>query len=361
MTLPKDAVHRGFFLLLLVVVTVAFFGLIDDFFKAIFWAAVLAMMFRPLHQKLLEVMPNRPALSALMTTLAVIVAVLIPVSLTALAVAQEAANLASDLEAGEIDTAATLLWLEQRVPFLSGLLDRFEIDVDRIQEGVSAAAIASGRWIAGNAVTIGQNTLQFFLHLFVMLYLLFFFIMEGKAILLAIARVLPLDLDLQENLRARFANVARATLKGTFLISAIQGFIGGIVFWALGIRAAVLWGVVMALFALIPAVGPPIIWLPAAIVLIASGQLTKGLIMIVVGAIVIGLVDNLLRPVLVGRDARLPDYIILLTTLGGIAVFGLSGVLIGPIIAALFFTVWTSLADRDAVEEQAAAAGEGPG
>jgi predicted PurR-regulated permease PerM len=359
MTLPKDVVHHGFFLLLLLIVTLAFVDLIDDFFKAIFWAAVLAMMFRPLHQKLVAVMPIRPALNALLTTLAVIVAVLIPVSLTAMAVAQEAANLARDLEAGEIDTESTLLWLEQRVPFLSGLLDRFEIDVARIQEGVSAAAIASGRWIAGNAVAIGQNTLQFFLHLFVMLYLLFFFIMDGKSILLAIARVLPLDLKLQESLRARFANVARATLKGTFLISAIQGFIGGIAFWALGIRAAVLWGVVMGLFALIPAVGPPVVWLPAAIVLIASGQLTKGLILIMVGAVIIGLVDNLLRPVLVGRDARLPDYIILLTTLGGIAVFGLSGVLIGPIIAALFFTVWTSLEDRHA-EEQAAAAGEGP-
>lgn len=360
MTLPKDAVHHGFFLLLLLAVTAAFFDLIDAFFKAIFWAAVLAMMFRPLHQALVKAMPNRPAVNALLTTLAVIVAVLIPVSLTALAVAQEAANLAKDLEAGEIDTEATLLWLEQRVPFLSGLLDRFQIDVARIQEGVSAAAIASGRWIAGNAVAIGQNTLQFFLHLFVMLYLLFFFIKDGRSILLAIARVLPLDLELQENLRTRFANVARATLKGTFLISAIQGFIGGIAFWALGIRAAVLWGVVMALFALIPAIGPPVIWLPAAIVLIASGELTKGLILILVGAIVIGLVDNLLRPVLVGRDARLPDYIILLSTLGGIAVFGLSGVLIGPIIAALFFTVWTSLEDRHAAEEQAAAAGEGP-
>lgn len=357
MILPKDAVHHGFFLLLLLAVTAAFFDLVDDFFKAIFWAAVLAMMFRPLHQKLVEVMPRHPALNALLTTLAIIVAVLIPVSLTALAVAQEAANLATDLEAGAIDTESTLLWLEQRVPFLPALLDRFDVDVARIQEGVSAAAIASGRWIAGNAVAIGQNTLQFFLHLFVMLYLLFFFIKDGRSILLAIARVLPLDLELQETLRARFANVARATLKGTFLISAIQGFIGGVAFWALGIRAAVLWGVVMALFALIPAVGPPVIWLPAAVVLIASGQLTKGLILIVIGAVVIGLVDNLLRPVLVGRDARLPDYIILLTTLGGIAVFGLSGVLIGPIIAALFFTVWTSLEDRHDGERQAA--GEG--
>jgi predicted PurR-regulated permease PerM len=114
----------------------------------------------------------------------------------------------------------------------------------------------------------------------------------------------------------------------------------------------------MALFALIPAVGPAVVWLPAAIILIASGQLVKGLVLIAVGAVVIGLVDNILRPVLVGRDARLPDYIILLTTLGGIAVFGLSGVLIGPIIAALFFTVWTSLEDRHEPPDEATAAGE---
>ena len=146
-------------------------------------------------------------------------------------------------------------------------------------------------------------------------------------------------------------------MKGTFLISAIQGFIGGITFWALDIRAPILWGVVMGVFALIPAVGPAIVWLPAAIILLASGEVAKGLILIVIGAVVIGLVDNLLRPILVGRDARLPDYVILLTTLGGITVFGLSGVVIGPIIAALLFTVWTSLEDRQQPEGEAAAGG----
>jgi len=355
MTLTKKTADQVFFLLLLLVVTVAFYELIDDFFKAIFWAAVLALMFRPVHQQLVNIMPNRTALNALLTTLAVIIAVLIPVLLIALAVAQEAANLARDLETGNIDTESTLRWLEQRIPFLPGLIDRFQIDLARIQEALSAGAIAAGRWIAGNAVAIGQNTLQFFLQLFVMLYLLFFFIKDGRSILMAIARVLPLDMDLQQNLRTRFANVARATLKGTFLISAIQGFIGGLSFWALGIRAPILWGVVMALFALIPAVGPAVVWLPAAIVLLASGQVAKGIVLIAIGAVVIGLVDNLLRPVLVGRDARLPDYVILLTTLGGIAVFGLSGVLIGPIIAALFFTVWTSLEDRQQPAEEPAA------
>jgi predicted PurR-regulated permease PerM len=304
-----------------------------------------------------EIMPNRSALNALLTTTAVVVAVLIPVSLIALAVAQEAANLARDLEAGNIDTESALLWLEQRIPFLPAVIERFEIDLERIQEALSAAAIAGGRWAAGNAVTIGQNAVRFFLHFFVMLYLLFFFIKDGKAIMISISRVLPLDLELQQNLRIRFVNVARATLKGTFLISAIQGLIGGLAFWALDIRAPILWGVVMALVALIPAVGPAIVWLPAAVILLASGEVAKGLVLIAIGAVVIGLVDNLLRPVLVGRDARLPDYIILLTTLGGIAVFGLSGVLIGPIIAALFFTVWTSLEDRRQADEGTTAGG----
>jgi predicted PurR-regulated permease PerM len=357
MTLSKKTTEQVFFLALLVLVTLAFYDLVDDFFRAIFWAAILALMFRPVHQWLVKVMPNWPALNALLTTLAIVVAVLIPVSFVAIAVAQEAANLARDIETGNIDTESTLLWLEQRIPFLPTIIERFQIDLARIQEGLSAAAIAAGRWVAGNAVTIGQNALQFFLRLFVMLYLLFFFIKDGKSIMLAVARVLPLDMELQQNLKSRFANVARATLKGTFLISAIQGLIGGISFWALDIRAPILWGVVMAVFALIPAVGPAIVWLPAAIILLASGEVAKGLILIGIGAVVIGLVDNLLRPVLVGRDARLPDYIILLTTLGGITVFGLSGVLIGPIIAALFFTVWTSLGDRQQLD--GAIAGEG--
>ena len=356
MTLSRKAIEQVFFLTLLVFVTLAFYELIDNFFRAIFWAAILALMFRPVHQWLVKSMPNWPALNALLTTIAVVVAVLIPVTVVAIAVAQEVANLARDFETGNIDTESTLLWLEQRVPFLPGLIERFQVDIARIQEGLAGAAIAAGRWVAGNAVTIGQNTLQLFLHLFVMLYLLFFFIKDGRSILMAIARVLPLEMELQQNLKTRFAAVARATLKGTFLISGIQGLIGGIAFWALDIRAPILWGVVMAVFALIPAVGPAIVWLPAAIILLAAGEVAKGLILIVVGAVVIGLVDNLLRPILVGRDARLPDYMILLTTLGGITVFGLSGVVIGPIIAALLFTVWTSLGDRQQPDSEAAGA-----
>lgn len=342
MTLPVKTVDRAFFFLLLLAVTLAFYGLIAEFVKPIFWAVVLALMFYPMQSWLLGVIRDRPSLGALITTLTIVVAVLIPVFLLVLAVAQEAASIVQDLEAGNISPQVAMAWLQERIPPLTGLLDRFGVEPEQLREGLSAGAVASGKWIASHALIIGQSTLTFFLQLFVMLYLLFFFIRDGAHILQRVRQAQPLEDTLARQLSSRFATVARATLKGTFLIGAIQGFIGGVAFWMLDLRAPLLWGAMMAVFSLVPAVGPAIVWLPAAVILIATGAWVKGLILIVIGSVVIGLADNLLRPALVGRDVGLPDYIILLSTLGGISMFGVSGVLIGPIIAALFFAVWHS-------------------
>lgn len=342
MPLPAKTVDRTFFFLLLLAVTLAFYGLIAEFVMPIFWALILAVLFHPLQHYLLRTIPDRPSLDAFITTLTIVFAVLIPVFLVVLAVAQEAASIVQDIEAGNLHPQTGLAWLQEQIPALTRLLDRFGVELGQVQEGLSQAAMASGKWIASNALVIGQSTLTFFLQLFVMLYLLYFFVRDGGIMLQRVRQTLPLDETLARHLGGRFATVARATLKGTFLIGAIQGAIGGLAFWALGLRGPILWGVVMALFSLLPAVGPAIVWIPAAIMLIATGSWIKGVILILIGSVIIGLVDNLLRPVLVGRDAGLPDYIILLATLGGISMFGLSGVLIGPIIAALFFTVWHS-------------------
>ncbi len=134
--------------------------------------------------------------------------------------------------------------------------------------------------------------------------------------------------------------MSRATIKGTLVVGLVQGAIGGIAFAVLGISAPVLWGVVMALLSILPAVGTALVWLPAAIFLIVNGQIVGGVALILIGVFVIGLIDNLLRPILVGRDTRMPDYLILLSTLGGLAAFGLAGIIIGPIIAAFFLSVW---------------------
>ena len=138
----------------------------------------------------------------------------------------------------------------------------------------------------------------------------------------------------------QFVVVTRATIKGSLVVAIVQGLIGGIIFWALGIPGALLWGVLMGCFSLIPAVGTGLIWAPVALYLLATGAVVKGVILIACGLFVIGLVDNLLRPILVGRDTRIPDYVVLITTLGGIDMFGFNGIVIGPVIAALFIATW---------------------
>lgn len=353
MALPGKTVDRAFFFLLLVAVTLAFYGLIADFVKPLFWALVLALLFQPLQRYMLRVIPDRPSLDALITMVTVVFLVLIPVFLVVLAVAREAAAIAQDLEQGNIRPMTVFSWLQERLPLLTDFLNRFGIELRQLQEGLSSAAVTAGQWVASNALVIGQSTVTFFLQLFVMLYVLFFFIRDGAAILQRVRQAVPLDEVLVRHLGSRFATVARATLKGTFLIGAIQGLLGGLTFWVLDLRAPILWGVVMGLLALLPAIGPPLVWIPAAIMLIATGSWIKGLILVVLGTVIIGLVDNLLRPVLVGRDAGLPDYVILLSTLGGISMFGLSGVLIGPIIAALFFSVWHSFENQRSSPEAA--------
>jgi len=185
-----------------------------------------------------------------------------------------------------------------------------------------------------------------------MTYLLYFFLRDGTAIIDRLVQVLPLGDTRERALFARFAQVVRATVKGTFIIGAIQGFIGGVTFALLGIEGAVLWGVLMAFLSLLPAVGAALVWVPAAIMLFTREEFVSGGILVAVGVLVIGLADNLLRPLLVGRDTRMPDYLILLATLGGLGTFGVSGMVIGPTVWEMFEASFSL--QEDAFAEQIA-------
>ena len=197
---------------------------------------------------------------------------------------------------------------------------------------------------ASQALNVGQNALEFFVGLFIMLYLLFFLLRDGSELSQQIRSAMPLPDELQQTLFGKFTNVIRATIKGSVVVAIVQGALGGLIFWFLGIKAAVLWAVVMAFLSLLPAVGTAIVWFPVAVYLLATGATWDGIILIAYGVLVIGLVDNILRPILVGKDTQMPDYVVLISTLGGIAVFGLNGFVIGPIIAAMFIAVWSVVA-----------------
>jgi predicted PurR-regulated permease PerM len=188
-----------------------------------------------------------------------------------------------------------------------------------------------------------------------MLYVLFFLFRDGRVLLDRITEAIPLGESLTRKLFARFAEVARGTVKGTVVIGLIQGGLGGIAFAVLGLEAPVLWGSVMVAASVLPAIGPGLVWVPAAIVLFIQGEWVRGLVLVLFGTFVIGLVDNFLRPRIVGNDTKMPDYLVLVSTLGGLALFGVAGFVIGPVIAALFLVVW-EIFQRDFEGTQVASA-----
>jgi predicted PurR-regulated permease PerM len=193
-------------------------------------------------------------------------------------------------------------------------------------------------------VGIGQGTLDFFVAFFLMVYMLFFLFRDGEQLTQTISRAIPLHPQHTRRLLTQFATVVRATVKGNIVLALVQGALGAVAFWVLGLPGAILWGAVMAVLSLLPAVGAAIVWGPVAAYYLLSGDVLRGVGLIVWGTVVIGLIDNFLRPRLVGRDTRLPDYLVLVSTLGGLVVFGLNGFVIGPVIAAVFLVSWEMLA-----------------
>jgi predicted PurR-regulated permease PerM len=196
------------------------------------------------------------------------------------------------------------------------------------------------QFIAAQAFNIGLDTFDFVASLGATLYLAFFLVRDGDELAQLAETALPIAPQYKRELVDKFMAVVRATVKGSLLVAALQGALGGIAFWFLGVQGALLWAALMAILSLLPVVGASLVWLPVALYLLATGAVWQGLALVAYGVLVIGLVDNLLRPILVGKDARLPDYVVMITTLGGMAVFGINGFIIGPTIAAMFIAVW---------------------
>ncbi|WP_049628967.1 AI-2E family transporter [Cellvibrio sp. pealriver] len=328
------------FLLFLLIVSVGFLMILKPFFGTIFWACAITIIFFPLQQRLLKRLNGRTNTVSLLTLTACIVIVVLPVTVLVSSVVAEGADFYKKLESGEVNPAQYIEQVRTAFPAIQQAAERFGIDVARIKEGVLNVSMSSGKWLAQNALSIGQNTFKLLLNICLMLYLTFFLLRDGQRLLELLIRALPLGDARERMLFAKFGEVTRATIKGNLVIAIIQGTLGGLILWALGIPGALLWGVVMGMFSLIPAIGPAIVWVPVAIYLFATGDNIKGIILVAFGAGVIGLVDNILRPILVGRDTKMPDYIVLLSTLGGLALFGINGFIIGPLVAALFMAFW---------------------
>lgn len=330
------------FLFLLIAVTAAFIWVLLPFYGAIFWGAILAIIFQPLQRRLEIRLRGRPNLSALISLLVIILIVILPVIFISASLLQEGAVIYKRISSGDLNLGAYFEQVMSALPAgVHDTLTRFGVgDIFSLREKLSASALQGSKFLATQAVNVGQNTAQFLIGLGIMLYMLFFLLRDGVQLARQAKQLIPLSEEHKQHLFRKFTTVVKATVKGNVMVAATQGALGGVMFAFLGIQGALLWGVVMAFLSLLPAVGASLIWLPVAIYFLVTGAVLQGVVLILFGVLVIGLVDNLLRPLLVGKDTKIPDYVILISTLGGLAVFGLNGFVIGPLFAALFIACW---------------------
>jgi predicted PurR-regulated permease PerM len=347
---------------LLAIVTVLFAVVLWPLSGAVSWAIFMAIVFSSLQERSSKMVRGHRGWAAFATLMVIIVSVLLPTALLAASITQEATAFYERFKSGEIQLSQYFQHGIDALPeWARAMLERLGLaDLAAVQRKLVDALGRSSQAITTRAVTIGQNTLEFVVNLFVMLYVLFFLLRDGKALSAQIARAMPLKEENTRRLLDQFARVVRATVKGNVVVALVQGALGWLAFWFLGITGALLWGALMALLSLLPAVGAALVWGPVALYLLSTGSIWPALGLTAWGVLVIGLVDNVLRPILVGKETRLPDYLVLIATLGGLAVFGLNGFVIGPVIAAIFIIAWDLFAEAQQEQGREAARKRAP-
>ncbi len=331
-------IRNYLFLGLLLGVTIVFFWILAPFAYPIFWAAVVAGISYPLYQKLNNSL-HHPNLSTTITLVIVTVVILIPLTILGVLLFREVINLYISINDSRSQIGSTVKSIADFVQHNRYLAD-LHIDQQTITQKLSEVSTDFVGFLYKNLIAFTQNSFTLLAEFILMLYTLFFFIRDGEKFLHKLMYLLPLGDRYEAMLYSKFTSAARSTLKGTLVVGCVQGSLGGIIFAIAGIPGALIWGIIMAIASIIPATGSALIWFPAALTMLALGKIWQGIMILIVGGVVISTIDNLLRPMLVGKDLEMHPVIILFSTLGGVALFGISGFVIGPIIAALFLAFW---------------------
>lgn len=328
-----------FVLLLAIGISIVFFGMIKRMAVALLLAAIFAGMFHPLYRKLRSWLGGRSVFAALVTVVVLILVVLIPLSVFVGIVAAQALDVTQSVgpwvqrQIDQPDQLDRLLWSNPRLEWLQPYQHE-------LMTKVSELAGMLGTFLVNSVAAATRGTASFLLSTFVMLYAFFYFLLSGRDLLAKVLYYIPLEPDDENLMVEKFLSVTRATLKGSLVIGVVQGLLAGAGFAVAGIDGAAFWGTVMAVLSIIPAVGAGLVWVPGVIYLFVAGKSGAAIALGIWCLVVVGTVDNFLRPALVGRDTKMPDLMVLISTLGGLFYFGAVGFIIGPVVAALFIAVW---------------------
>jgi predicted PurR-regulated permease PerM len=347
MTGPTDARQRLrliWTVLLTIVISGLFFAMIRPFIVTVLMAAIASGLGYPMFagirdSRVLRRVKDPRHSAAVVTILIVLVVIVVPLAVLLGIVAEQAVSVSARVRPWleqQLSQPDQLDALWERVPLLSAL----EPYQGRIMAKLGDFAASLGQFLVANLAVMTRGAVAFFFHLFIMLYAMFFFLLDGKRMLESLHAMLPLDDADERMMIGKFLSVSRATIKGTLVIGIVQGVLAGGALWAAGIGNAVFWGTIMAVLSIIPGVGTALVWIPAVVYLFVNGSIVAAVAVTVWCVLVVGTADNVLRPLLVGRDTKMPDLLILLSTLGGLVMFGAVGLVLGPVLAALFLTIW---------------------
>jgi len=337
--MDQNKLNKIILLLVIIVISIIFFSMIRNFIIVILLAGIFSALFQPLYKFFEKIFKGRKNLSAGITLLLIVLIVFIPLLSLLGVVAGQAIKISQSVKpwiTQWMNEPTTFDQMFQSVPFYDSISAYKDFIIEK--GGVIVSKMSTVLFNSLSSATL--STVNFFFLFFIFLYTMFFFLKDGGIILNKILYYLPLTNKDEQRLLEKFTSVTRATIKGTLVIGIIQGGLAGLAFWVVGIKAALFWGTIMTVLSIIPVIGSTLVWLPAAIILAASGQFVKAIGLFIFCGLLVGSVDNLLRPTLVGRDTKMHELLILFSTIGGITLFGIVGFIVGPIIAALFVTVW---------------------
>ena len=342
--MKRESVNRLVLLFLVFIISAVFLTMIHRFLMAIFMAGLVSAMAAPGHRWLTERIGGRENLGSALIILVIIFLILGPLTLLVSVVVAQAIGVGQSITPfiqGLINEPTVMSNYLEKLPYYQEMLPYRDIILEKAGEIVGNLT----SFLINSLSSVTKLTVNAIFGSIIMLYTMFYFLTMGDVLLKKILYFLPLHDREEQRLLGRFTSVARATIKGTLIIGLMQGALCGLSFFLAGIQGSVFWGTVMAVASIIPAFGTAIVWVPALVILAVTGDFTGVIILLVGCGAVAGNLDNIVRPRLVGKDTEMHDLYILFSTLGGISMFGILGIIIGPIIAALFITIWEIYGD----------------
>jgi predicted PurR-regulated permease PerM len=351
--------RKAFLLVLVSAATLAFVVILRSFLVTLLMAAVFSGLVYPVYARLVRQLRGHRYLASAVTLLLVVLLVVLPLLAVLGIVLNQAVRITESIRPFVQRIVAEPALVSEQLSRLPGAAQLAPYR-DRIVTQAGDVINAAGTYVIGWISATTRGTVTAVVDFVLALYAMFFLLIDGPAMLAAILHHVPLAEADKQQMTERFVSITRATVKGTLVIGIIQGALAGLAFWAIGVPDALFWTVVMMVLSILPLVGGALVWVPACLFLAASGHVTKGIVLAAFCALIVGSVDNLLRPRLVGRDTKMHDLLVLFSTLGGLVAFGPLGFILGPIVAGLFVTSWAIFGTtyRDELDDRAMAAAD---